>query len=426
MTSTPTSPTVASGTQPVELRLRVVESSQTKEVLALWRDLEQRIGTAPLTASEAWTRIWLEHYGDTVRYRFLVAETSVADRSDPRMSKGLRSKYICGIALVTESSEIKASLLNVATRHLGTAGDPSNEGAVVEYNSLLADPDHRPLFVRAVANWLMKDANGDVLCLDGFTKLEAEEISAEWGPLEVQQRESKYLDLDVLRTCGGDVISALGRSTRANVRRKLRDYGELQIEWALSFEQAAEIFAELIELHQSRWVAIGQPGAFHSSRFTGFQRALLRELFPTGRCVVFRVRHQEATVGCLLLLNDRGRLLDYLSGLADFEQKPSPGLITHYLCQCEALSRGYSAYDFLVGDKRHKENLSTHSQILTWTRCSRPSIKMQIVQALTQLKRRLIPSSLDPLPIKEALEAKAANNTPQTHFATAPLSRAQE
>jgi hypothetical protein len=51
---------------------------------------------------------------------------------------------------------------------------------------------------------------------------------------------------------------------------------------------------------------------------------------------------------------------------------------------------------------------------------------MQIVQALTQLKRRLISSSPDPLPIKETLEAKAANNKPQTHFATAPFSGTQE
>lgn len=369
------------------LRLRVVESSQTEEALTLWRELEQQIGTAPLTCSEAWTRTWLKHYGDTVRYGFLIAESADADRSDPHMHKGLRSKYISGIALVTESEEYKAPLLKLAIRHLGTAGDPPSEGVVVEYNSLLAASEHRPLVVRAVATWLTKEAGGDVVCLDGFTKEDAAEIASDWCPVEVRERESKYLDLDTVRTGGSDLISALGRSTRANLRRKLRDYGDLQIEWAETQSQAEEIFSELIELHQARWVSAGQPGAFHSSRFTGFQKSLLQEMFPSGRCVLFRVRHQGVTVGCLLLLNDRGRLLDYLSGLADFEQKPSPGLISHYLCQCEALKRGYSAYDFLVGDKRHKDNLSTHSQILTWTRWSRPILKNHLVKVLTKLKR---------------------------------------
>jgi hypothetical protein len=425
MITTLTSPTVARSSEPVALRLRVVESSQTEAALALWRELEQRVGTAPLMASEAWTRTWLRHYGDTVRYRFLLAETSDADRSDPHLTQGLRSKYTCGIALITESHEAKAPLLTLQTRHLGTAGDPPSEGAVVEYNSLLADPDHRPLFIRAVADWFATEAEGDVVCLDGFTKSEAADISADWSPLEVRERESKYLDLDAVRTGGTDVISALGRSTRANLRRKLREYGDLQIEWAQSLAQAEEIFSELIELHQARWMAVGQPGAFHSRRFTGFQRSLLRELFPTGRCVVFRVRHQGATVGCLLLLNDRGRLLDYLSGLADFEQKPSPGLVAHYLCQCEALARGYSAYDFLVGDKRHKENLSTHSQILTWTRWSRPSVKMQILQALTQLKRRFtVSSTLTPSPTGSSDAGRGEQQ--QTTIPTALSTREQE
>ncbi len=158
MTTTLTPPTVAEGTQPVALRLRVVESSQTEEALALWRELEQQIGTVPLTASEAWTRTWVKHYGDTVRYRFLIAESSDADRSDPHLNMGLRSKSTCGIALVTETEEPKAPLLKLSTRHLGTAGDPRSEGVVVEYNSLLADPSHRPLFVRAVANWLTTEA----------------------------------------------------------------------------------------------------------------------------------------------------------------------------------------------------------------------------------------------------------------------------
>ena len=84
-------------------------------------------------------------------------------------------------------------------------------------------------------------------------------------------------------------------------------------------------------------------------------------------------------------------MLDYLSGLAAFDQQPSPGLVAHYLCQCEALQRGFAAYDFLVGDKRHKDNLSTHTQVLTWTRLVRPTIKNRIVAALTHWKRRWRP-----------------------------------
>lgn len=427
MNTTATAPPTTRATQPVAIRLRAVSADQTEAVLALWRELEQRIDTAPLTASEAWTRTWLKHYGDTVRHLFLIAESSEADRSDPLMTNTLRSKYLRGIALVTHSTEAKAPLLALATRHLGTAGDPPTEGVVVEYNSLLVDPDCRSLFIRAIADWLTTEGGGDVVCLDGFTNDEAAELSADWSPLEVRDRESKYLDLNAIRTAGGDVISSLGRSTRASLRRKLRDYGDLQIEWAETLPQAQQVLEELIELHQARWNAVGQPGAFHSSRFAGFQRSLIADLFPVGKCVLFRVRHQGTTVGALFLLNDRGRLLDYLSGLADFQQKPSPGLISHYLCQCEALQRGFVAYDFLVGDKRHKDNLSTHTQILTWTRWARPNLKNRVVEVLTKLKRRFTPSRpVTPSPSPSGSLEAGNGEQEQSSVPTAPSTQEQE
>ena len=389
ITSPPSSP-VRAVIGPSMLKLRVLEAKDQSMALALWRALEQRVGAAPLMASEAWTRTWLANYGETVRSRFLLAE----DQGQLR-----------GICLYTESSDRKAPLLSLQTRHLGTAGDPVSESAVVEYNSFLVEPVFRPAFIDAISHWLLTQAGGDIVQLDGFTQEEAHELTAHWPTVETRERESKYLDLSVIRTQGGELIDTLGRSTRANLRKRLREYGDLQLEWAESLDAANNIFSELIELHQARWQADGQPGAFASPRFAAFQRGLVAELFPQGRCVAFRVRHQGTTVGCLFLLVDRGRMLDYLSGLASFDQKPSPGLVAHYLCQCEALKRGFTAYDFLVGDKRHKDNLSTHCQTLTWTRLVRPTLKNRLVAALTQLKRRLRP-----------LPPDAATPTPNTPF----------
>ncbi|RLS40229.1 MAG: GNAT family N-acetyltransferase [Planctomycetota bacterium] len=363
-------------TSPSMLKLRVMDAKDRVAALTIWRGLEQRVALPPLAASEAWTRVWLDHYGETVRFWFIVAE----DEGQVR-----------GICLYTESAERKAPLLSLHTHHLGTAGDPVQESACVEYNSLLVEPAWRVAFQDAISHWLLTQSAGDVIQLDGFTAEETRELTAHWPAVEIRNRDSKYLDLEVVRSSGKDLIDHLGRSTRANLRRKLRDYGDIETEWATTLSQAEDIFAELIDLHQARWQAIGERGAFGSSRFRNFQRTLLSELFPTHRCVVFRARHQGSTVGALLLLVDRNRLLDYLSGLAAFDQKPSPGLVTHYLCQCAALQRGFSAYDFLVGDKRHKENLSTHTQTLTWTRLHRPTVKSRIVAALTQLKRRMRP-----------------------------------
>ena len=409
-TSPPPSPT-RTLIGPSMLKLRVLEAQDQSIALALWQELEQRVGAAPLMASETWTRTWLAYYGENVRYRFLLAEDN-----------GL----LRGICLYTESAERKAPLLALQTRHLGTAGDPVHESVVVEYNSFLVEPSFRAAFIDAISHWLLTQANGDVVRLDGFTREEAHELTSHWPTVETRERESKYLDLNAIRSKGGELIDTLGRSTRANLRKRLREYGDLQLEWAETLEAANDIFSELIELHQARWQADGQPGAFASRRFAAFQLALLAALFPQQRCVVFRVRHQGTTVGCLFLLVDRGRMLDYLSGLASFDQKPSPGLVAHYLCQCEALKRGFTAYDFLVGDKRHKDNLSTHSQVLTWTRLVRPTLKNRLVAALTQIKRRLSRHTTSASPLEGERPAVSAADSATSTPPTAPLSQEQD
>lgn len=366
-----TSEVVSAG--PTILKLRVLEAHQHSQAMAIWQKLEERIESPPLAASQRWTQAWLEVYGPTIRFRFLLSES----QGEP-----------IGIALLTESCQHKGFGLSRQTRHLGTAGDSNSGSACVEYNALLVAPEWRTSFIDAISHWLLTQAGGDLLQLDGFLAEEAAELSATWPALETCQRESKYLDLQMVRLSETELITHFGRSTRANLRKRLREYGDLHTEWANDLDQARGILEELIEMHQARWSAIGEPGAFASQHFLAFQRSLLTQLFPHRQCVVFRVRQRDRTVGCLLLLVDRGRLLDYLSGFAPFEQMPSPGMVTHYLCQCEALQRGYSAYDFLVGDKRHKDNLSSHSQMLAWVEHARPTFMNRFISALTHIKRK--------------------------------------
>ena len=116
--------------------------------------------------------------------------------------------------------------------------------------------------------------------------------------------------------------------------------------------------------------------------FREFQEELITRLFLEDRCVLFRVRHEGTTVGCLMLLVDQNRLLDYLSGFVSFELKPSPGLVTHQQCMQAALDRGYDAYDFLVGDKRHKANLGTDSTELVWVTLARPNWKQRLMKCV--------------------------------------------
>ena len=373
------------GGRPAEgnLRWTVLPARERSAALELWGALEQRLesGNArrgiPLAVSRDWTETWLTHYGSAVPHEYLV----LADARGP-----------VGLTLLTKRMGRGLGLFREKSRHIGTAGERHGESVCVEYNQLLVMPEHRSAFQERLIAHVLQDKSWESFQLDGFTEESAESLQQELPGFEVRRRESPYYDLQAARTSGVDLLDRLGRSTRQNVRRLLRKYGEIETEWAATGSQAREIFAELIELHQARWKRVGQPGAFHSRRFRGFQQTLIDRAFDAPEAmrhvVLFRARHAGATIGCLLLLCDRNRLLDYLSGFADFEAKPSPGVVTHVLAMQEALRRGFDAYDFLVGDKRHKANLSTDMNGLVWAAWRRPTVRSRTIGILRRVKRR--------------------------------------
>jgi CelD/BcsL family acetyltransferase involved in cellulose biosynthesis len=366
----PTSP--AGGPRTAGLSLRAWNGPDLEAGLQEWRGIESRLGTVPLMCSHLWTSSWLRIYRDFIPSTILTASqegTSI------------------GAVLVTRGVGQKSGPVPLRTLHLGTAGEPLGQSVCVEYNDLLIDRAHRPAMIAAVEAWLRDQAGVDEVRLDGWPAGEATEWNWPQTPSEVRSRSCQYFDLTKSRDAGVDPLELLGRSTRQNLRRLLRKYAGIETTWAESLEEADDIFSEMVALHQARWQSSGQPGAFASSRFEAFQRQMLVQGFDERKVMLFRARHEGETVGCLMLLVDRSRMLDYLSGFASFERKPSPGLVTHYLCLSEAARRGYVAYDFLVGDKRHKDNLSTDVQQLTWSTWRRRTLRNAAVDLLKRVKK---------------------------------------
>ncbi|MBL8848862.1 MAG: GNAT family N-acetyltransferase [Planctomycetaceae bacterium] len=341
---------------------------------AQWRDLERRLGDVPLAVSSGWTASWVGIYGDMVDVRVAIAE---------------RAGRICGLALLSRSRAEHVGPFRLATCHIGTAGEGARDSVCVEYNDLLCDDSCRAEFAARLMELATGSRGADEIRLDGFDETSARELLADLPDVELTLRASRYCDLQAIRERGTSVMDALGGSTRSSLRRALRKTGDVEVTAAASLDEADDIFTELLELHQARWRAAGQPGAFASTRFLAFQRELITRLLPEERVVLLRVRSQALTIGCLMLLVDRGRLLDYLSGFAPFDQTPSPGIVTHYLAMERALANGHRAYDFLVGDKRHKENLANASRNLIWATWRRPNLKNRTLAGLRQVKRAL-------------------------------------
>ncbi|QDT79770.1 hypothetical protein Mal35_32370 [Gimesia maris] len=356
------------------LSLHLRERDQTQDCLQIWQTLEAQFEDVPLMCSSVWTSTWIEQYGDLVPYSFVVAS---------------RDQIPCGICLLTEGVEQFDGPLPIKTVHLGTAGEPAADSVCVEYNSLLIQPADQSAFMKALLELLSDHPTWDSLNFDGFDSIELENWDLSFPEISVRKIESRYFDLQLIRDEEREVISGFGYSTRKNLRKNMKTYGNLTTEWAETIEQAESIFSDLVTLHQTRWQQEGQPGSYASERFTRFHEALIQKLIPTGQMGLFRVKIDDAVIGCVQVLIDRNRVLCYQGGSAEYQGKLSPGVITDYLCIEECFQRGFDAYDFLAGNSHHKQKMSTHHSYLTWAQIQRPRWKFTALNALRKIKQTM-------------------------------------
>ena len=356
------------------LSLHLRERDQTQDCLQIWQTLEAQFEDVPLMCSSVWTSTWIEQYGDLVPYSFVVAS---------------RDQIPCGICLLTEGVEQFDGPLPIKTLHLGTAGEPAADSVCVEYNSLLIQPADQSVFMKALLELLSDHPTWDSLNFDGFDSIELENWDLSFPEISVRKIESRYFDLQLIRDEEREVISGFGYSTRKNLRKNMKTYGNLTTEWAETIEQAESIFSDLVTLHQTRWQKEGQPGSYASERFTRFHEALIQKLIPTGQMGLFRVKIDDAVIGCVQVLIDRNRVLCYQGGSAEYQGKLSPGVITDYLCIEECFQRGFDAYDFLAGNSHHKQKMSTHHSYLTWAQIQRPRWKFTALNALRKIKQTM-------------------------------------
>lgn len=361
----------ADDTAVTRLRTRVLDRSDAG---AVWTALDARRPPA-LAASWPWTQIWLDHYGDVVDARPVVVERDGED---------------VAIALLSRSV-LRRRGVPVRVAHVGTAGEPPEDTVYIERNSLHAAPEDRAEVAAALVDRLREDGGWDLLRLDGFVAGDGEDLARAHGNVDLERQDSPLCDLSAARENGGEVVAALRSGPRRRARQTLRAFGELELEWADNEADAASILDELAALHQRRWTDAGEPGKFASERFSAFHHAAVRRLGPGRGAIVVRVTAAgKGTVGCLLSYVDGDRVLFYQSGFGSFEHSAQrPGIASHLLCMQACAQRGFAVYEFLPGEGRYKDDLSTGRDELVWGTATAASLRGRAVQSAVALRRRL-------------------------------------
>lgn len=348
-------------------------ASAAPEVLRQWQLLESQTDL-PLPATAAWVESWLSVYGELVPHRFVSA------------SIGGITQAVC---LVTDSVQMREGPLRIKSVHLGTAGEPEADSAVVEYNSVAAAPDLRQWFMQQVIEALQQESSHDEIRLDGFSTSDLD-----WLPKEqwkVNEMVSPYFDLAAARRENSqDLVAFFGTKTRRNLRQNFRAYGDLTVQWSEGVEQTQQFFEEMVDLHQKRWIAQGEPGSYASSYFLKFNQALIKRLAPAGKTAIIRVSNGDGVLGSSHVLIDRQRVLKYQAGIAAYtNSRESPGLVTDFMAIDAAYQKGFDAYDFLCGALQSKLKLSTSQTHIVWAQLRKPRLKFRALDKLRGLRQSL-------------------------------------
>lgn len=378
------SPTAASGGGSLEkLSVSFREVAAFPNLEALWMDLERR-SNCSFFQSWGWIGGWLPLLPQELRPKVLIVEA--VDR-------------VVGLSILIACSTIRHFIVPSNAWYLQETGRNAYDSLTMEYNGFLSEKGMGAVVAKCALTWLANnEASWDELYLGGLdpTNRGTCEEAANGADLKLRVQNEKscaHVDLDWVRSTGGDYLSAVSRNTRYQLRRSLRlyeEHGPVTIRVASSCAEGLDLFNELKVHHQTTWILRGKPGSFANPFFEQFHRRLIEERFDTGGIQLAHITSAKKTIGVLYNFLWRGVVYAYQSGF-NYEDDPKrkPGLVSHYMAIRYNLSTSARIYDFMAGRAQHKTSLSTDAISMVWIVLQRDRFKYQLEDFLRSLKRKI-------------------------------------
>ena len=318
---------------------------------ASWRELETR---SNLSFFQSWT--WL---GCLAERRF----------TDPVVLQVSDGRSVVGLGLLNRRRSWRETLW------LGETGHPESDAVFTEHNGPLLAIGYEHLARDCVAAALA-DACAPYrrwplrrVVLSGASESLEQAARTVGRVSHMQTRAAPVLNI---RTLGNaDYLDSLGRTTRYQLRRSLREIaqrGPVTMRRATSCEEALGFLAELARLHQTSWTDRGKPGSFANPTFVSFHRALVERGWPRQEIELWRLSAGGDCLAYLYNFRYRGCVCSYQSGIDYRGARPQerPGLTAHHLAIEHSIRENDVHYDFLAGSDRYKINLSNEIRHLHW------------------------------------------------------------
>lgn len=338
------------------------------ELAPRWQALESA-SQASFFLGWTWTASWLESHGVRPDL-FAVQDGEGRD-----------------IALALVGHAMQPRLLGrCATLFLNQSGDPAADRPYVEYNGLLAAAGRETEAAHAFHAALARRADWRALRLAGVASGSPLLDIASHRLTRVDSSPVYQVDVDAVRSAGGDYLSLLSANTRSQIRRAMKDRGGLPtVEAAFAADQAVSWLEDMHALNQGRHA----DNAWDDAAFRRFVATLTDRGRAGGEVELLRFTDATGLVGLLVNFIYRGQALNYQSAFAAPQSpKDKPGLLCHAAAVAHYAERGLTLYSLLAGKDRYKQSLATREEALEWWVAERFSPRLEGEALLRRLFRR--------------------------------------
>jgi CelD/BcsL family acetyltransferase involved in cellulose biosynthesis len=177
-----------------------------------------------------------------------------------------------------------------------------------------------------------------------------------------------------------DYLQRLPKKKRYGIVRAERDMeawaaGSLQLSVVSTPADLERGKRVLIDLHNERWAAEDQRGAFQASRFTAFHDALMPKLLERGELELMWLSVHGQPVAAHYNLVVNGKVYHYQCGRrVDVPKGIRPGMVLLAQAIQRAIDAGRCEFDFLAGVAQHKMELTQTTRPLVQVRAVRPCL----------------------------------------------------
>ncbi len=336
---------------------RIATTDALKQCAASWNCLTRGV---PFRSWE-WLSTWWEHYGADRELYVLAA------RDDHGELLGV-------LPLFRERTATRGRVLQM----LGSGE------VCTDYVTVLSTNEHEDPVVEAIANWLIKASRRDARDADAWELLELDCIPTSDAAMAklvgalaeagcgVHRRPGLNCWKLALPASWDEFYKAAPKNCRRVIRKLQRrafDLGRVAFKTVTTDDEFAATMKLFVELHQKRWVSLGEPGCFASERFAAFIDGVSHRLWSAGMLELSWIELDGQPVAVEYCPLGDNTIYVYQGGLEPAATKEAPGhLMTMALIQ-HSIAAGRTTYDILRGDEPYKAD---------WGAQPHPTVKLRI------------------------------------------------